>query len=195
MRLVRFSTLLLCALPLVYPGGRRVLAQGAAVPVVQPIALNASFAGEWTGQLQYRDYSNDQRVFLPTWLTVVADPDGSAVRFAYTFDDGPARVVRERLLVKLDSAAKTVATSDPDKPAEAARVYSTTGFEEFAHSGRGKLVLTGADTDNGKPADVRITVTLYRNLLTWLKETRPAGSPEAYVFRDQYTMTRRLPPS
>ena len=194
MRLISLAALLYAA-SMLNPLSTWATAQTASASRTPPAALNVGFAGEWTGQLQYRDYSSDQRVFLPTWLTIVADPGGHSLRFAYTFDDGPAKVVRERLLVELDAAAKTVTTSDPDKTAEAAHVFGATGFEQFAQRGRGTLVLSGTDTDNGKPADVRITVTLYRNLLTWLKETRPAHSTEAYVFRDQYTLTRRLPPS
>ena len=32
--------------------------------------LYSGIVGEWVGQLEYRDYSDNERVFLPTWLTV-----------------------------------------------------------------------------------------------------------------------------
>ena len=53
---------------------RGFAAQEAAVPVQPPAAgfdkLYAGFIGEWVGQLEYRDFSSNQRVFLPTWLMV-----------------------------------------------------------------------------------------------------------------------------
>ncbi len=76
-------------------------------------------------------------------------------------------------------------------------VYGTTGFEDFAKTGRGVLNLTGAATGNGKPVDVRITLTLRRNLYTYRKETRPSGpSPQTdFQFRDGYVFIRAEPSS
>ena len=152
-----------------------------------------NFAGDWTGQLEYRDYQSNERVFLPTWLAAEVAPDGRTLSLKYTYDDGPTKVVREELKLTLDPTAKTATTTSDGEHTAAS--YAVAGFEDFAKKNRGKLVLTGAGKDNDKPADVRVTLTLYRNLLTWVKETRPAGSSEDYKFRDAYTMTRSVAPN
>lgn len=58
-------------------------------------------------------------------------------------------------------------------------------------------MLTGAGEDNDKPADVRITITLRRNLYTARKEVRAKGSVDDkdYQFRDGYLFTRARPPA
>jgi hypothetical protein len=155
--------------------------------------ITANFSGDWTGQLEYRDYQSDGRVFLPTWLSLRPGENAHQVSFAYTYDDGPTKVVREQLFLTLSPEAKTATITSADD--HRSTLYQVTGFEEFAKKNRGKLVLTGAGVDNDKPAEIRITLTLYRNLLTWLKETRPAGSIAEFKFRDAYTMTRAAAPS
>ncbi len=43
--------------------------------------IYAQLIGSWTGQLEYRDFQTDQRVFLPTWLEVKAAGDGQSLSF------------------------------------------------------------------------------------------------------------------
>ena len=203
MQLKRFS-LLLCSL-IVAPSCVRhgQVAPGANAPAptsvtaAQPAAeasrhINQNFAGEWTGVLEYRDYGTNERVFLPTWLTMTAEVDGSSVREAFIYDDGPTKTVREAQSLNFDVADnKATLVSDEGK---SRTTYVVAGLEQFRKLDRGGLVLTGAGTENDKPVEVRITLKLGRNLFTWLKETRPAGSSTAYQFRDAYTLTRRSPP-
>jgi hypothetical protein len=86
----------------------------------------------------------------------------------------------------LDAPGEAVSqVSDRDQSSDK---YTAEGFAEFAKLGRGVLKLTGVGTENGKKVDVRITLTLRRNLYVFLKETRLPG--EGFKFRDQYTMTR-----
>ena len=73
--------------------------------------------------------------------------------------------------------------------------YTVEGLDAFAKSQGGTLVLTGMGTDNDKPAEVRLTVTLDPTTLTWRKETRPAGGTGEFRFRDAYTLTRGAPPA
>jgi hypothetical protein len=86
-------------------------------------------------------------------------------------------------------AAKITFTSDRDKPTD---IYALQGLDEFSKLCRGTLILTGPGKENDKPVDVRITLTLGRNLYTYRKETRPG---EDFKFRDAYTFTRAEPPS
>ena len=149
------------------------------------------FIGEWTGVLEYRDFQSDDRVKLPTWLTVQASPDGASLDFAYTYDDGPNKIVKEISRVTVDSQTRTFTfTSDRDNSRD---VYQLSGIESFAAAGRGTLQLTGSGSENGKKVDVRITIKLGRNSYTYQKETRLAGAD--FLFRDGYTLVRRNPPA
>jgi hypothetical protein len=153
--------------------------------------LNANFIGKWTGQLEYRDFQTNAQVFLPTWLTITETADLRALQFSYIYDDGPSKTVRELTIVTLDPvAAKITFTSDREKTTD---IYALQGLDEFSKLGRGTLVLTGLGKENDKPVDVRITLTLRRNLYTYRKETRRTG--EDFKFRDAYTFTRAEPPS
>ncbi len=180
-----FALFLILGLPATLP------AQAVPAPVAATAAgpLNQNFGGSWAGQLEYKDYGNGERVFLPTWVETIADPAGNAVTFRYTYDDGPTKVVREVVTLTFDGANATIASEGkpPDR-------YSVSGLEAFRKVNRGTLVLTGTGTDNSKPADIRITLTLRRNLYTWVKETRAAGTQAPFVFRDGYTFTRIATP-
>ncbi len=171
----------------VVPAGPLLVAQAGVAAAAWPAErLNQNFAGSWAGQLEYRDYSTGERTFLPTWVEISADAGGNSVTFAYTFDDGPAKVVHDSATLTFAGAVATI-SGDKDHPAER---YAVSGLESFRKLNRGTLVLTGMGTDNGKAADVRLTITLRRNLYTWVKEVRAAGTQEPFAFRDGYTFTR-----
>ena len=158
---------------------------GSALP-----QIFSALSGAWTGQLEYRDFQTDKRVFLPTWLDIAASPDGKSLQFTYVYDDGPTKTITERSTLSLDLANKRATlTSDRDHSAD---TYSIEGLEKLRPSGFGDLVLTGTGTENDKPVDVRISLTLNRNLYTFRKETRPPGKD--FLFRDGYSFTRRNPP-
>jgi hypothetical protein len=154
-------------------------------------SLNQNMTGEWVGQLEYRDFQTNERVFLPTWMSMEPSSDGNAVTLSYTYDDGPTKTVKESSTLAFSTASKTATlTSNSDHTSER---YAVSGLEEFAKLNRGTLVLTGPGQENDKPVDVRITVTLRRNLFTFVKETKPAGAD--FKFRDGYTFTRKDAPS
>ncbi len=67
--------------------------------------LYAGFVGEWVGHIEYRDFGDNSRVLLPTWLEISRDPDGRSLRFAYIYDDGPNKTVKQISLVAIDAAA------------------------------------------------------------------------------------------
>lgn len=151
--------------------------------------LYRQFLGAWTGQLEYRDFQSNEQVFLPTWLTMSETADHQALALDLIYDDGPTKTVRERLMIALGDGTAEL-SSDRDRSHEH---YQVAGLAEFSKLGRGVLTLTGAGQENQHPVDVRITLTLRRNLFTLLKETAAAG--EALRFRDRYTFTRATPPS
>jgi hypothetical protein len=84
--------------------------------------LYAGVVGEWVGQLEYRDYSSNERVFLPTWLAVKAGADGKSAQFVYPYDDGPNKTVKELSTLVLDAAAGTATfTSDREHSSDTYR--------------------------------------------------------------------------
>ncbi|MEP7064953.1 MAG: hypothetical protein ABI889_02860 [Gemmatimonadota bacterium] len=171
-------------------------AQDAAAPP----DLNANFVGNWAGQLEYRDYSSNERVFLPTWLAITESVDHRSLDFSYVYDDGPNKTVRERMAFRLDAAASKATLTDfgqTSKDTSSTQSYDVSGLDEFGKTGRGVLHLAGVGMDGGKRVDVRLTITLRRNLYSWRKDVRPAGDTDerSYQFRDGYVFTRVQAPA
>lgn len=170
-----------------------VHAQTAPIPSSAQVqsSLTQALVGKWTGVLEYRDYSepagSQKRVELPTWLTIA--PGAGGLVLTYTYDDGPAKILAERENLKLDLSAKTY-TIDASVGVDTEVHTSKIDGVERLKDGRGTLVLLGPGMDNNKPAEIRITWTVRRNLLSWLEEVRPANSSEAFVFRHRYLLTR-----
>lgn len=166
---------------------------GVAVSLVSPevqrsLPLEHALAGRWAGVLEYRDYSEPvgsaKRVQLPTWLTIEVGAEG--IRLTYTYDDGPDKVLEEKDTVVFDLAAKSYRAMENGHPWE---TYAVAGLEGLK-DGRGELVMTGNGVENDKPAEMRVTWTVRRNLLMILEETRSRGSQGAFAFRHRYVFTR-----
>lgn len=58
----------------------------AQAPAAAPSDLNAAFVGDWTGQLEYRDYTTNERTYLPTWLKILESADHRSLVFRYVYD-------------------------------------------------------------------------------------------------------------
>ena len=190
------TLLLLICLALPTPSSPQDSAKPASVqasPASRQQALTAALLGQWTGILEYRDYSEPadsaKRVQLPTWLTIRPAPEG--VFFDYVYDDGPTKIVTEHNTLVLELAQARYRVMGTDAVLEQ---YAIAGAENLK-DGHGVLILTGPGKDSGKPANRRITWTIRRNLLSWEEEVRPAGSNEPFVFRHRYTFTRAQSPA
>lgn len=177
------------ALPLV------AAAQGplaVAPPAQIQTALTQSLTGDWTGVLEYRDYSEPEtstkRVQLPTWLHIA--PTGDTLTWYYVYDDGPNKTVDETQHIALDVAAGTFTISNDHNRTE---TYKVTGYNGLS-SGRGTLILLGPGTDNNKLVETRITLTVRRNLLQLTEENRPPTGTAPFTFRHSYTFTRAVVP-
>jgi hypothetical protein len=185
MRKLLFVIALLC--PCVLP------AQTTAIAVAQQTAseLRHSMSGDWTGVLEYRDYSepatSTKRVKLPTWLAVTDAAD--RLTFNYTYDDGPNKVVSEKLIITFDVASSNLEITNDHGHTE---LYKVDGYTRL-RDGRGDLTLLGPTTDNNRPAESRITIGVRRNLITWVEEVRPT-SDIPFAFRHSYVFTRAAAP-
>ena len=163
------------------------------VVAVDPPHLTAAFAGEWTGKLEYRDYQTNGRVALPTLLSASASTDGRELTLNYTYDDGPGKTVHEIEIFTLFPRTGTATLMSGAN--HAIESFTVSGLDDFARNGLGTLILTGKGTENDKPVEARITVAVSLDTFTWVKETRAAGSPNPFAFRDGYTFTRTAAPS
>jgi|GEM_PF-182181 len=166
----------------------------SAMPAGPTDSLNTNFNGNWVGQLEYRDSRTDAHTFLPTWLTLTPIADGNTIQIAYIYDDGPTKIVRENSTLTLFPATnKAILTSDFDlNAADTAPSFDVQGLTDFAKQGQGTLILTGKGKENGHSVDIRLTLTLGRNLYNLRKETKAEN--EDFKFRDSYTFTRAEAP-
>lgn len=166
-----------------------VFAQSADAPQASDRALYGALVGTWVGVLEYRDYSepatSTKRVQLPTWLTIRPAPEG--VFLETTYDDGPSKTVFEHEALVVDRQQRIYKSVGTDATLE---VYKL----DDPGTSHGVFVLHGAGKENGKPSENRITWTVRRNLISWLEETRPAGSSDPFVFRHLLTVTRATAP-
>jgi hypothetical protein len=156
--------------------------------------LRLALLGDWVGALEYRDYSepptSTKRELLPTWLSISDAEPGKTLRWHYVYDDGPSKTVEESDVVRFDTSASSYSEATDGKPAQ---VFKVVGYDSL-REGRGTLVLTGSGTDNKKPSEKRVTITIKRNLIEIVEETRPAGSSESFDFRHSFRFTRAAPP-
>lgn len=158
-------------------------APGSAVPTIAAAAFYEACSGHWAGVLEYRDYQSDQRVSLPTNLDNQFSGDGKSLTLAYTYDDGPGKILREKASFGIDSERRQVSIISDDKSVEQFSIA-----EYAPGQGRIRVVLTGVGEDNGKKVEVRATITCTSNRFNWLRETRLPG--QDFAFRHQYSLTR-----
>lgn len=127
-------------------------------------------AGNWSGVLEYQDYSENKRVKLKTYLTIAASSDGNSAEITTVYDDF-GRIIKEVETVKIDSAA---------------RKYFDGDFEyKISSAENGKIVLLGSGQDGEKIEPFRKTISYDENSLVFLKETRTP-----FQFRNQLTLKR-----
>jgi hypothetical protein len=166
--------------------------QAQTAPPQAQVELTHALLGDWTGVLEYRDYSEPpaslKRVELPTWLTISTAPEG--LYLDYTYDDGPSKTVSEHSVVVLDLRSAFYNIVGEESVIESLKIDGVGGLKD----GHGVLTLTGSITENGHPADVRTTWTIRRNLISWLEETRLAGTADPFTFRHKYTFVRTTVP-
>jgi hypothetical protein len=162
------------------------------VPPVGPAGSKAdpfyaAIAGQWVGTLEYRDYSNDKRVTLPTTLTAQPGKDGASVELHFRYDEGKGRFVEGSGSIRIDPATETFVEEDLREKDRSE--YAIEGLKEFFAKGMGELVLTGTGEDNDRKVDVRRTITINENSLTMLRETKLPGKP--FQFRNRYSFKRK----
>jgi len=140
-----------------------------------PAPLGQALAGRWEGTLQYRDYTTDNAVTLPTSL--VAD---TSLRLAFTYDDGPGKTVRSSEQWTLDGT--TLQMGAASAPLQ---------VSDYRSNERGDLVLIafGNGIENGVAVEVR-QVVLRRG--GTLHISRASRLPQQeWLLRHAYRLTVR----
>ncbi len=146
--------------------------------IADPAAtVTAALKGRWTGTLDYRDYSNDGRVVLPTNL----DVDGLSL--AWTYDDGPGKTVR----------STETWTFEPNGRSATIHHGKTTSrvlISELRKTADGSLtvVLDGTGNENGQAVIARTIMTLDKGTLRLTKLTRTPRMP--FLMRHSYELRR-----
>ena len=159
----------------------------AAEPSPDLAKVYASWTGQWTGVLEYRDYQPPHgRVALPTTLSVTPAPDAPALILRFVYDDGPHKTVKSTSRLTLDLIARRLTWSDEGKPATAEDTFTLT--EASANGDR--LVFSGEAMDDNKPSRVRYTITTAAGVWRILKETTSDGP--TFNFRHEYRFTHAV---
>ena len=152
----------------------------------QAVAPNAfdPFAGQWSGALEYKDYSGGTgRVKVPVKLEVKST-DSSTANWYFNYDDFGKTVISDETH-SWKSGKYVVKTKGKLEVQE----YTSKDFDALLKAGIGKAILTGSELEDGKKVEVRRTITLQKTALTTLKETRPPNG--AFAFRNQSTYSRQ----
>jgi hypothetical protein len=142
-----------------------------AAPAITLAEARASTAGDWTGQLQYLDYSSGKWEGIPVTVTVTLEGDGNTLTRHATFDDGPR--VGNVFITSLAMLGKDGATEystgfragrTPEVSAYTLTLTAATDAEHWT------IRAEQDGTDDDRPARIRETTTRDGASLVTLKE-------------------------
>lgn len=158
---------------------------GGVGPGLTPVPAEGPFAalaGEWTGTLEYADFSDESRSRLPITVTVTPRGNGSVARLDLAVSEPSGRVEGWSEDHRVDVGNRVYQSEGP--------VHGLEVYRWDPQARQGKLVWVGEEIENGINEPVRGTVTWDGNSLILLKETR---SP--LQFRNSLRLVRSEPSS
>jgi hypothetical protein len=166
----------------------------ASAADMTPATALAATAGEWRGELQYRDYQSDRWEGLPMTVAVVAQPDGVTTLRTAQFDDGPkAGMVTITTATIVDPARGTAGYAMLRKgravDAGEARV---TSFMPGADAAHWTLVTQERRQDGDGIAQVRETTVRDGDTLTTTKDVDPEGDGKTGWLPRNRTVLKRV---
>ena len=167
------------------------LAPGPDDPDLKAVAFAKALAGDWEGTLEYRDYSTDKRVKLPTTLEARSSDDGQAAVLKFRYDEGKGRFVAGESTLRVDSPNNSLTWKSDGGKSKVE--YILTGLDAFAGEGKRELILDGLGTENGQSVEVRQTITRDGDDLKIVKESRKSGG--VFAFRNAYAFKRKPAPA
>ncbi len=142
-----------------------------------------AFAGKWAGYLEYKDYQGNGRVKIPVKLEVKPS-NASAAIWDFVYDDF-GKPVSSFETHTWNGTTYRVQT----KGQTAIQEYTSRDFAVLLKTGIGKAILLGTEIEIGAKVEVRRTITLEKNKLTTLKETRLRDG--VFTFRNQSIYLRQ----
>ncbi len=141
------------------------------------------FAGKWTGTLEYKDYQGNGRVKIPVKLNVKPSNVNTAI-WDFVYDDF-GKPVPSFETHTWNGTTYRVQT----KGQTVIQEYTSRDFAVLIKNRIGKAVLIGSEIEIGAKVEVRRTLTLEKNKLITLKETRLRDG--IFTFRNQSTYSRQ----
>ncbi len=156
-------------------------------------ALRAGLAGQWTGTLEYRDYTANEWFGIPMTVRIEDVGDGATLIRHGQFDDGPTiGIVRITTVQILDPATNTETTGMFRRGRAVEQVrYEVAMSGTPTDSTHWTMVAMTTSTDDNRPARLRETTTRHGDTIETLKEidwTDDAG--ENWLVRNRTRLTR-----
>jgi Peptidase family S41 len=154
------------------------VAQGLLTATANTATVVAkALAGDWTGTLDYRDYSADTRETLPTMM----QSDGKVL--TWTFDDGPGKTVRTSEVWTFGASGQSLTMAAGKNAPDQWRVVESRISTDGSSL---TIVLDGESIENGREVFARKILTRDGNRLRITKQTRVAGEP--FLMRQSYEL-------
>jgi len=161
----------------------RALLAAVRTPWRSPALVVQPLVGQWEGVLEYRDYRNDRRVQLPTWVhwSPMAGEVAGTWRERTVYDDGPGKTLTSETVVQV--------VGDLWMEGEGDMVDTLRITAQQAIADGTALELRGRGRDNGELVELRYVLTVTAHRFTRRKEFRRSGA-SAWEFRHEYRFTR-----
>lgn len=138
--------------------------------------------GRWYGTLTYRDFQTDQRVEIPmrAHIESLATFPGALRRIEFV---DPDRVIESTDLIAIQDERLLLISPGDETSTETIQSLNVTGPAQWT------LITTSRGTDNNQPADLRFTITMTGDELTWRRDVRTDGD---WQFRNEVNVTRQV---
>lgn len=196
---MRVSHLMKLAVPALLASAPPALAQSTAPPppaeatTLSIPALRAGLAGQWTGTLEYRDYTANEWFGIPMTVRIEDVGDGATLIRHGQFDDGPVvGIIRITTVQFFDATTGTEITGMYRRGRAVEQVrYALTLSGAPADATHWTMVAITTSTDDNRPARLRETTTRNGDTIETLKEidwTDDAG--ENWLARNRTLLTR-----
>lgn len=163
-----------------------------AAPAITLAEARASTAGDWTGQLQYLDYSSGEWQGIPVTVSNEVVGDGNTIVRRAAFDDGPrvglVYITSMAMLGKDGATEYTTGFRAGRTPELSAYTLTLTAAKDAEHwTIRAEL----DGTDDDRPARIRETTTRDGASLVTLKEVDFLDEPgEEWFSRNRSVLER-----
>jgi hypothetical protein len=162
-------------------------------PPITIADARASMAGQWTGELAYRDYTADRWFGIPMTVRIEDVGDSATLIRHAQYDDGPVTgIVRITTVLFYNAAQGTETTGYYRRGRNVEQtVYTVRLGDASRDATHWTLIAETTSTDDNRPARLRETTTRDGDSVTTLKEvdfTDDVG--EAWLQRNRTTLTR-----